>query len=57
MPIESVGAAWLSWWMGDTVGALLAGPLILSLTRKNLVQLRSDRRELLLWLVFAIPVA
>ena len=57
LPIESVGAAWLSWWMGDTVGALLAGSLLLSLTRKALVQFSSDRRALMLWLVFAIPVA
>lgn len=57
MPIESVGAAWLYWWMGDTIGALLAGPLLLSLSRKSLVQFSRDRRALLLWLVFAVPVA
>ncbi len=57
MSIESVSAAWLFWWMGDTVGALLAGSLLLSLTHKNLAQLGSDRKALLLWLTFAIPVA
>ena len=57
MPIEAMGAAWLSWWMGDAVGALLAGPLLLSLSRQNLAQFSRDRRAMLLWLVIAVPVA
>ena len=57
MPVESIGTAWLSWWMGDTVGALLAGPLLLCLNRQNLMQFSRDRGALVLWLVIAIPVA
>jgi diguanylate cyclase (GGDEF)-like protein/PAS domain S-box-containing protein len=57
LPIESVGTAWLFWWMGDSVGALLAGPLLLSLSRENLNQFSRDRKALLLWLVCAVPVA
>ena len=57
LPFDAAGSAWLSWWMGDAVGALLAGPLLLSLSRKNLLQLGRSRRALLLWLAIAVPVA
>ncbi|MDO8285604.1 MAG: EAL domain-containing protein [Rhodoferax sp.] len=57
VPTESIGAAWLFWWMGDSVGVLLAGPLLLSISRKNLIQFGGDRKALLLWLMFAIPAA
>lgn len=57
MSLESVPAAWLFWWMGDCVGVLLAGPLLLSLTRQNLLQIGRERKALTLWLVFAVPVA
>ena len=33
------GLVWPTWWAGDVVGVLLAGPLLLSLSRKNLVEL------------------
>jgi len=57
LPLESVGTAWLSWWMGDAVGVLLAGPLLLNLTRPHWMQFSRNRVALLLWLVIAIPVA
>jgi PAS domain S-box-containing protein len=40
--------AWLNWWLGDSVGVLLAGPLLLSLTRSNLKELLRRPAELLL---------
>lgn len=45
--------AWLTWWVGDTVGLLLAGPILLPLTRKNLAQLGHQKRGLALWFVIA----
>lgn len=57
VPLESTGFAWVTWWMGDTVGVLLATPLLLSLTRKSAEQLNSNRREILLWLLISCPVA
>ena len=57
MSHESTSSAWLSWWMGDTVGVLLAAPFLLTLTRKNIEQLAHNRRELLLWILVAGPVA
>ena len=53
MPLEATGSAWVSWWMGDTVGVLLASPLLLTLNRKNIQQLISARGEFLGWLLIA----
>lgn len=47
------GIAWLTWWVGDTVGLLLAGPILLPLTLKSIAQLGRQKRELALWLVVA----
>ncbi len=49
-------SAWLSWWMGDTVGVLLIAPLLLTLNKKNIEQLSQNRVALLLWLAVACPV-
>ncbi|WP_173066196.1 PAS domain S-box protein [Sulfurimicrobium lacus] len=57
MPYESTGSAWLSWWMGDTVGVLLAASFLLTLSRKNVEQQIHSRRELLLWALVAGPMA
>lgn len=57
MPVKLAVSAWLSWWMGDSVGVLLAAPLLLTLNRKNIGRLSRDRRALLRWLLVAAPVA
>lgn len=44
-------AVWLSWWAGDTIGVLLAAPLLLSLSRNSFSELASRRIEVLLFLV------
>ena len=58
------GLVWPTWWAGDVVGVLLAGPLLLSLSRKNLAELAVRRTEILLflavfevvhWLLFFSP--
>ena len=56
VPPEAMGSAWLSWWMGDTVGVLLAAPLLMSISRASLAPLRLAHKELLTWLVLAIAV-
>ncbi len=56
LSLKTAGPAWLSWWMGDTVGVFLAAPLFLSLNQKNLDRLRQVRREYLLWLMIATAV-
>jgi len=57
LPATAASAAWLTWWMGDTIGVLLAAPVLLTLSRQNLAQLGRLRRELLLWILVAGPVA
>lgn len=57
IPPAAIGYAALSWWMGDIVGVLLAAPMLLTMTRENLRKLGHDRKELLLWLLVAGPVA
>lgn len=42
-------SAWLNWWLGDTVGVLLAGPLLLSMTRASWKDFLRVPAESLLW--------
>ncbi len=51
------GIAWLTWWVGDTVGLLLAGPILLPMTLKSLAQLGRKKRGLALWFVVAACAA
>lgn len=51
--LQALGSAWASWWMGDTVGVLLAAPLLLNFNRKEFEQLSRTRREVLLWILVA----
>lgn len=53
---ESTGSSWLSWWMGDTVGVLLAAPLLLTISWKKIKQLKHIRKELMLWVLLACPL-
>ncbi|MCX7220930.1 MAG: diguanylate cyclase, partial [Burkholderiales bacterium] len=55
---------WLSWWAGDTVGILLAAPVLLSISYASLEKLGRRRKELLIfvgafalahWLIFFSP--
>ncbi|MDE2429257.1 MAG: diguanylate cyclase, partial [Burkholderiales bacterium] len=55
---------WITWWAGDTVGALLAGPLLLTATRRTLPLLIERRNEItgfllicaaVNWLIFLSP--
>ena len=57
MPTAAMPTAWLIWWLGDTVGVLLAAPLLLTLSRRSIEQLGGVWRELLLWLLVAGLVA
>ena len=55
--LPGLGIAWLTWWVGDTVGLLLAGPLLLPLSWEKLRQLGLQKRSLLLWLIIAGCIA
>ncbi|MFZ6655123.1 EAL domain-containing protein [Undibacterium sp. TJN19] len=61
---KELSTVWLTWWAGDTVGALLAGPLLLSFSKQSLIELLQRRKEIIgfvlifilaNWLIFASP--
>jgi PAS domain S-box-containing protein len=55
MPLSAIGAGWLTWWLGDMVGVLLAVPAILSFSRDSIGHLRQPKWEVLLWIIGAVP--
>lgn len=56
LPSSAIISAWLTWWMGDTVGALLAAPLALAITKAQVVRLVRTSREWLAWCMIAALV-
>ncbi len=44
-------AAWLLWWAGDVLGVILAAPLVLACTRRELSAILARRTEFLSWTV------
>lgn len=52
-PVAAIVPAWTSWWMGDTVGVLLAAPVSLLCTRSAWTSLRRSGRECLVWSLLA----
>ena len=51
--VDDLGIAWVTWWVGDTVGLLLAGPILLVLSRERVARLISQKWRLVLWFVLA----
>jgi diguanylate cyclase (GGDEF)-like protein/PAS domain S-box-containing protein len=56
IPLSAMAGAWLAWWMGDSLGVMLAAPLLLTLNRRTYEPLRHAIGALLLWLLFASVV-
>lgn len=61
---EELGLAWRIWWLGDTVGVLVATPLLLTLNRRTLTEFRQHPVEVTLfflltslasWAIFLSP--
>lgn len=57
MAIDAIGFAWLSWWLGDSIGVLLAAPFLITLTWDNLRHLKRVRKELFIWTLVAATIA
>lgn len=53
---ENLLTSWLIWWVGDTVGVLMALPLLLSVTKKEISQLWRLRAKFLTISSFALAV-
>ena len=54
---DGLGMAWLTWWIGDTIGLLLAGPLLLPVTRDSMAKLRDKRLRIVAYFVAAYGIA
>lgn len=57
--LDSAGklfATWLAWWAGDTVGILLALPLLLNISKQNIKNLLQSKSRFLIWFVLLIAV-
>jgi len=49
---DKIFKIWFIWWMGDSVGVLLALPLVLNLSRKRFIANVPQSLRLLAWLLF-----
>jgi signal transduction histidine kinase/ActR/RegA family two-component response regulator len=49
LPASDFASAWLTWWLGDTMGVLVAGPMLLSLSRTSWSSLAPRSREFAIW--------
>ncbi|MBS4097622.1 MAG: MASE1 domain-containing protein [Sulfuricella sp.] len=56
MPWSALGSAWLTWWGGDAIGVLLAGPLLLALSHETLATIARRRGEFLAWMAVVLAV-
>lgn len=57
MSVDATSFTFLSWWLGDTIGVLLAAPFLITLTWDNLRYLGRARMELLVWALVAATIA
>ncbi len=53
---DGYASAWLTWWLGDCMGVLVAAPLFLSITRKSCAKLRQHNLEFILWSAISLGV-
>ncbi|GGC95367.1 bifunctional diguanylate cyclase/phosphodiesterase [Undibacterium terreum] len=63
---DNIVQVWLTWWAGDTVGVLLAAPVLLSLSYKTIAEFTQRHEEVLIfaliflgsnWFIFLSPQA
>jgi signal transduction histidine kinase/CheY-like chemotaxis protein len=52
-PWPAFGRSWLTWWLGDFMGVLLAAPLLVSVTQASWNQLRNRGGEFAIWFLAA----
>jgi signal transduction histidine kinase len=55
---DQLGSTWLSWWLGDVIGALIVAPLLLNLSSRDRDEFRGKGPEaLLLGVLLMLTVA
>ncbi len=53
-PWEGYGLAWLHWWLGDWMGVLTAGPLLISISAASWKKVAERHLEFLIWLTLCV---
>ena len=57
VPEGGFGSAWLTWWLGDMMGVLVAGPLLLAISRRSWAALRERGAEFAAWCALSALVS
>lgn len=53
---DGAGWDWLTWWAGDCMGVLVAGPLLISVSWQNWRKIAQRHREFIIWSVLSLGV-
>lgn len=53
---DGAGWDWLTWWAGDCMGVLVAGPLLISVSWQNWRKIARRHREFVIWSVLSLAV-
>ena len=53
-PLTNLNKVWFIWWVGDTIGVLLALPLVLNFKKTKITIRRQQYYQLICWLLFYI---
>lgn len=49
---DKIAKIWFIWWMGDSIGVLLALPLVLNISKTKLITNAHQKFQLVAWLIF-----
>ena len=49
IPLGEIPAAWMTWWLGDCMGILVAAPLLISLTQETWAEIKRRKVEAIIW--------
>ncbi|HEY0841283.1 bifunctional diguanylate cyclase/phosphodiesterase [Methylotenera sp.] len=55
-PVDKLSSIWFIWWLGDSLGVLLALPLVLNLGRKGTFTCNNRCYQLLAWIILFVCV-
>ena len=51
---DKIAKIWFIWWMGDSIGVLLALPLVLNISKTKLITNAHQKFQLVAWLIFFV---
>lgn len=51
---DNIVKIWFIWWMGDSIGVLLALPLVLNISKNRLITSAHENFQLIVWLILFV---